>query len=274
MKLQTGIFSLTLLSLFSCQTNTKKVTSEQGKEEIIFKDSLGHLLKEADLAKVTGEVSYEVIDNKMIDPRAKSLHEEARKLGQSGNYDLAIAKLEQAIQIQPDWAYPVYDLAFTWLLKQDFDKALAFYKKTDELEPKGFFTAKTAIYSLEGEKAGKFPQGLYTVYMQIEWAGDSTKKLQLAKAIIDKTPDFAPAWKALAVLSNSKEEREKAIEQGLSKEPDAETKGILLINKAIILNESGKKEEATKLLGNLIFSSDATTASVEMGKFTLRSITK
>jgi tetratricopeptide (TPR) repeat protein len=262
MKLQTGIFSLTLLSLFSCQTNTKKVTSEQGKEKIIFKDSLGHLLKEADLANVTGEVSYEVIDNKMIDPRAKSLHEEARKLGQSGNYDLAIAKLEQAIQIQPDWAYPVYDLAFTWLLKQDFDKALAFYKKTDELEPKGFFTAKTAIYSLEGEKAGKFPQGLYT------------KKLQLAKAIIDKTPDFAPAWKALAVLSNSKEEREKAIEQGLSKEPDAETKGILLINKAIILNESGKKEEATKLLGNLIFSSDATTASVEMGKFTLRSITK
>ncbi|HEX6426612.1 MAG TPA: tetratricopeptide repeat protein [Niastella sp.] len=276
MKLIAGIFGLTLISLSACQTNNetnnKKVQPEQ--VNIIFKDSAGNVLSKDDLANFTGEVKYEGVSNKSIDPKAKSLHEEARKLGQSGNYDLAIAKLEQAIQIQPDWAYPVYDLAFTYLLKQDFDKALDYYKKTDELEPKGFFTAKTALYSLEGEKAGKFPQGLYTVYSQIEWAGDSSRKLQLTKAIIEKTPAFAPAWKELALLSNNKEEKEKAIAQGLSNNPDAETKGILLINKAIILSESGKKEEAITLLGNLIFSKDATTANVEMAKFTLQSITK
>ena len=276
MKLIAGIFGLTLLSVSACQTNNKtdnkKVKPEQ--ENIIFTDSAGNVLSKDDLANVTGKVNYEVVNNKIIDPRAKSLHEEARKLGQSGNYDLAIAKLEQAIQIQPDWAYPVYDLAFTYLVKQDFDKALDYYKKTDELEPKGFFTAKTALYALEGEKAGKFPQGLYTVYMQIEWAGDSSKKLQLAKAIIEKAPTFAPAWKELAVLSNNKEEKEKAIAQGLSNNADAETKGILLINKAITLSESGKKGEAITLLGNLIFSKDATTANVEMAKFTLQSITE
>jgi tetratricopeptide (TPR) repeat protein len=272
MKLKTGIFSLTLLSLFSCQSNTKK--AEPAQQKIVFKDNLGHVLLETDLAKTTGQVNYEMMDNKIIDPRAKSLHDESRKLGQAGNYDSCIAKLQQAMEIQPDWAYPVYDLAFTYLLKQDFDNALKFYKKTDELEPKGFFTAKTAIYALEGEKAGKFPQGLYTVYMQIEWTDDRNKKLQLAKAIVGKVPEFAPAWKELAVLSDNKEEREKAIEQGLSKDPDAETKGILLINKAIILNESGKNEDATKLLGDLIFSPDATTGSIELAKFTLRSIAK
>lgn len=272
MKFKAGIFSLTLIILFSCQTNNKQVKPEQ--VNIIFKDSSGNVLSKADLANVTGQINYEVANNKIIDPKAKSLHEEARNLGQAGNYDSAIAKLEQAIQIQPDWAYPVYDLALTYLLKQDFDKALNFYKKTDELEPKGFFTAKTALYSLEGEKAGKFPQGLYTVYMQIEWANDNKKKLQIAKAIIEKAPAFAPAWKELALLADIKEEKEKAIEQGLSNDPDGETKGILLINKAIILNESGKKSAATTLLGNLIFSPEATTANVEMAKYTLRSITE
>ena len=273
MKLIAGIFGLTLLSLFSCQTNNKKAGKvDPEKESIIFKDSSGNVLWEADLANTTGQVNYEMTGNKTINLEAKSLHEEARTLGQAGNYDAAIAKLEQAMQIQPDWAYPVYDLAFTYLLKQDFDKALTFYKKTDELEPKGFFTAKTAIYTLEGEKTGKFPQGLYSVYMQIEWADDRSKKLQLAKAIVAKTPAFAPAWKEVAVSSDNKEEKANAIEQGLSNDPDAETKGMLLINKAIVLNENGNKAEATRLLGNLIFSPDATTANIELAKFILRSV--
>ncbi len=60
------------------------------------------------------------------------------------------------------------------------------------------------------------------------------------------------------------------IEQGLSSAPDRETKGILLINKVIILNEQGKKEEAKKMLGTLIFFPDATTGSVELAKFSLK----
>ncbi|HEX6426784.1 MAG TPA: hypothetical protein VF008_03820 [Niastella sp.] len=212
------------------------------------------------------------MEPQMIDPKAKSLHNEARVLGQSGNYDSSIAKLEQAIAIQPDWAYPVYDMAFTYLLKGDFDSALRFYKKTDELEPKGFFTSKTALYALEGEHAGIFPKGLYMYYMQIEWTEDVNKKLEIVKTIIANVPDFAPAWKELAFLTENKEEREDVIEQGLSKNPDADTKGILLINKAVILNENGKKEEAKQLLGNLIFSPEATAGNIELAKFTLQSM--
>ncbi|SFD54243.1 Tetratricopeptide repeat-containing protein [Chitinophaga sp. CF118] len=163
-------------------------------------------------------------------------------------------------------------MAYTYLLKGDFDNALKFYKKTDELAPKGFFTAKTALYSLEGEQSGKFPKGLYAAYMQIEWTNDENKKLEIARMITEKVPNFAPAWKELAILSNDKKERLQAIEQGLSKQPDADTKGILIINKAVILNEDGKKEEAKQLLGNLIFSPDVTTGNIELAKFTLKSI--
>jgi tetratricopeptide (TPR) repeat protein len=271
MKIKISLLGLTLLTLLSCQTGTQKKNPEQGN--IIFKDSLGHSLTKTDLANITGQVNYEIMGNQTIDPTATKLHQEARELGQSGKYDLSISKLEEDIKIQPTWAYPIYDLAYTYLLKGDFDNALKYYKKTDELEPKGFFTAKTALYTLIGEKLGKFPKGLYKAYLQIEWADDVNKKLEIAKNITLKVPDFAPAWKELANLLNDNTERLKAIEQGLSKSPDAETKGILLINKAAILNENGKVDEAKQLLGNLIFSSDVTTGNIELAKFTLKSIT-
>jgi tetratricopeptide (TPR) repeat protein len=270
MNLAKSVFGLPFLILCSCQTATTKTNS--GQDDIIFKDNSGHSLTKTDLANVTGQVNYEIVSNQIIDATAKALHNEAREFGQAGKYDSSIAKLEQAIKIQPAWAYPTYDLAYTYLLKGDFDNALKFYKKTDELEPKGFFTAKTALYSLEGEQSGKFPRGLYTTYMQIEWSDDTNKKLEIAKTITQKVPGFAPAWKELANLLNDKTERLKAIEQGLSKNPDADTKGILLINKAVILNENGKKEEAKQLLGNLIFSPDVTTGNIELAKFTLKSI--
>lgn len=272
MKISKNILGLTIIFSCSCQNTSNKTNPE--KDSIVFKDKQGHTITEKELSTYTGQANYEVMDNQNIDATAKILHNEARELGQAGKYDLSIAKLEQAIKIQPNWAYPTYDLAYTYLLKGDFDNALKFYRKTNELKPKGFFTAKTALYTLEGEQSGKFPKGLYTAYMQIEWTYDSNKKLEIAKTITEKVPDFAPAWKELANLLNENTEKLKAIEQGLAKNPDAETKGILEINKAILMNESGKTEEAKQLLGNLIFSTDATTSSIELAKFTLKSITE
>lgn len=272
MKITKYLLALTLLVLISCQNNSKE--SKPKEDVIVFKDKLGNTISKKELSNITGQVNYKIMNNQDIDLNAKKLHNEARQLGQTGKYDLSIAKLEQAMKIQPKWAYPTYDLAYTYLLKGDLDNALKFYKKTDELEPKGFFTTKTALYTLEGEKSRKFPKGLYAAYMQIEWTDDSNKKFEIAKTITEKFPDFAPAWKELAMLINDKTEKLKAIEQGLSKNPDAETKGILEINKAVLINQNGKNEEARQILGNLIFSPDATTSNIELAKFTLKSITQ
>lgn len=270
MKLITITLSIASLAFVACQADTPPTDAKA--DRLIFKDSSGHTLSQSDLTSATGEVNYEIMDNKAIDPKAQSLHREARALGQEGQYDQAITKLTEAISIQPEWAYPTYDLAFTYLLKGDYENALKFYKKTDALEPQGFFTAKTALYALEGEKAGKFPKGLYMAYLQIEWTEDRNKKLEMAKTITQQAPEFAPAWKELSGLSEDKKERLNAIEQGLSKNPDAETKGMLLINKALILDSDGNKEEAKKLLGNLIFSPDVTRGNTALAKFTLKTI--
>lgn len=269
---KTATLIMISLLFYACQTSTKPSNSKE--ETLIFKDSLGHILNKSDIASATGLVNYEILEDKKIDPRAQSLHQEARKLGQAGKYDEAIIKLNEAVTIQPDWAYPIYDLAFTYLLKGDNENALHFYRKTDELKPNGFFTAKTAIYSLEGEKSGKFPEGLYMAYLQIEWTQDVNKKIEIARTITQQTPGFAPAWKDLANLLDDKKERLQAIEQGLSKNPDAETKGMLIINKALIIGNDGNKEEARNILGNLIFSPEVTTGNIELAKFALQSISK
>lgn len=207
-----------------------------------------------------------------INEQANLLHLEAREAGQAGNYQLAIEKLQAAMKIEPLWAYPVYDLAFTYLLMGDFDNALKYYQETDALEPKGFFTTKTAIYTLIGEKEGRFPEGLYTFYMQIEWTEEPEKKYEIAKRIVDNVPDFSPAWKELAYLQNDPEERLHSIEQGLQGNPDEETKGILLLNKAMILHEKGDSETAKKLLSELIESQETTISNSAIAKVALKSI--
>jgi tetratricopeptide (TPR) repeat protein len=204
--------------------------------------------------------------------KANLLHLAAREAGQAGNYPMAIEKLEEAMKLEPLWAYPVYDLAFTYLLMGDFPNALKYYKETDALEPDGFFTTKTAVYSLEGELSGAFPEGLYTFFMQIEWTEEPEKKYAIAKRIVDNVPTFAPAWKELAYLQNDLEERLYSIEQGLTGNPDQETKGILLINKAMILHEKGDSKAAAELLLELIDAQETTISNNEIAKVALKSI--
>jgi tetratricopeptide (TPR) repeat protein len=197
---------------------------------------------------------------------AEQLHHSARQLGQQGNYDGAIAKLERAIQLKPDWAYPYYDLAFTYLLKQDFEQALTYYKKTDALEPLGFFTAKTAIHTLEGEQSGKFPHGIYLAYLQLDWVNDPDEKLEMARSLTQSVPHFPPAWKTLATLLDDPVLEMEALETGLAHEPDPETRGVLLLNRANLIANGGDKTAAIQMVQSILQASESTRGTKAMAK--------
>src|SRR5262249_4395306 len=156
-------------------------------------------------------------------------------------YAEAIALLTRAAAIAPDWPYPIYDRAFTYLLMKDYDQARIDYAQTIKMSPRGFFTALTAVDSLKKEKNGELPVGTYLLYISLEEEADRSRKLELVRMLVDKVPQFAPGWKELAILSTDKKERLAAIETGLAKKPDGETRGMLLLNKAIVLNQSGDK---------------------------------
>ncbi|MFW9855974.1 MAG: tetratricopeptide repeat protein [Candidatus Thorarchaeota archaeon] len=242
--------------------------------KIIIKDDQGNTIKRDELLNTTGRVDYEIIGVENVSQRVKGLHQQARVYGQSGNYNKAIELLEEAHRGAPKWPYPLYDLAFTHLLKKDFGKALLNYEKVDVLAPKGFYTSKVALFTLKKENKGELPKGTYLAYLQLEWIQDPKEKREKVNTLLEYLPNYPPAWKELSSLLKDASERKKAIENGLKYNPDSETKGILLINKALILNMENRNQEAVRILGKLILNPNSTLATVELAKFALRSITK
>ena len=83
---------------------------------------------------------------------------------------------------------------------------------------------------------------------------------------------FAPGWKEYALLCEDLQERMDALEKGLAANPDAETQGLLLLNKAMIFHEQGDKQAAKAIVGPLAFNSNTTFATEQMARQTLAMI--
>jgi tetratricopeptide (TPR) repeat protein len=241
---------------------------------VIFRAADGRTLTMADLQGLSGAFQYEVLGMSNVPAEAESLHKQARQAGGAGDYKKAISLLEWASSLAPAWPYPVYDMAFTYLLMKDAENALKHYRKTVELAPRGFFTAITALDALEREAKGDLPPGTYLSYLSLEWMDDAGKKADAVRQLIKWVPNFAPVWKELAMQADTDAEKLAAIEKGLAANPDGETKGILLINKALIMERSGDHEGAVRLLGELALNPASTYAKEHLAKVTLANITK
>jgi tetratricopeptide (TPR) repeat protein len=228
----------------------------------------------AELKGLTGTFQYEILGNSNVPAEAESLHKQARQAGEAGDYKKAISLLEQASSLAPAWPYPVYDMAFTYLLMEDAENARKQYRKTVELSPRGFFTALTALNALDREAKGDLPAGTYLTYLPLEWMDDPDKKAEAVRQLVKRVPGFAPAWKEQALQTGADAEKLAAIEKGLAADPDGETKGVLLMNKALIVDRTGDHEGAVRLLGELALDPTSTYATEHLAKITLANITK
>jgi tetratricopeptide (TPR) repeat protein len=246
------------------------------KEEalVVFRAADGRTLTMADLRGLTGTFRYEILGKDNVPAEAESLHKQARQAGGAGEYKKAITLLERASSLAPKWPYPVYDLAFTYLLMKDAENARKHYRKTVELAPRGFFTAMTALDTLDREAMGDLPAGTYLAYVSLEWMDDTGKKAEVVRQLVKRVPGFAPAWKELAMQADADAEKLAAIEKGLAANPDGETKGILLINKALILDRGGDHDGAVRLLGELALDPASTYATEHLAKVTLANVSK
>ena len=160
---------------------------------------------------------------------AEALHQQAREAGGRGEYEKAIELLQRASEPAPGGLTPP-DRAFTHMLMSDFDGARKYYQRTLELSPRGFFAAMTALHTLEREKNGDLPVGTYLAYVSLEWMQDAAKREHAVREMVERIPQFAPAWKEFASLCDDEGERLAAIENGLAANPDAGTKGMLNIS--------------------------------------------
>ena len=160
----------------------------------MFRDAAGREITARDLKGYTGRVRWEVIGADNLPPRATQLHQEAREAGGRGDYARALDLLDLAWDLAPQWPYPVYDAAYTYLLLGEAGMAEEFYERVDQMAPRGFFTCKASLDTLRRERAGELFPGFARAYATLEWMDPGQKKSILA-GIVDKFPGFALAWK-------------------------------------------------------------------------------
>lgn len=130
------------------------------------------------------------------------------------------------------------------------DKALASYEAVLKLEPRGFFNAISSADCLRREATREWQAGMCKAYLMVEWLSPGEQK-QALEALVAKVPGLAEAWKDLAGHLDDTAARLQALDRGLSPRPDPQTRGFLLINKALTLDQLGKRDEARRILGAL-----------------------
>lgn len=222
-----------------------------GTEDIVFRDKWGRVLTKRDLQYASGTFEWSIPSSVKVSDQARREHEAGRVAGQKGDYKAAIASFNAAAKAAPNWPYPNYDLAYTYLLQGDFAGALKHYQLVDQAAPRGFFTVKTAVDTLRREQSGELPKGTYLSYVALEWEGNKQKVRSAVSAMTKSIPNFAPAWKTAANFEDEPTKRLAMLEAGLKARPDAETKGFLLINKALTLRDMNRANEGREILGTL-----------------------
>jgi hypothetical protein len=76
----------------------------------------------------------------------------------------------------------------------------------------------------------------------------------------------------LSSLLEDADARLRAITRGLEHDPDLETKGMLLINRALVLHRRDDRDGAVKILGELALDPQSTLSTEALAKATLAQV--
>jgi tetratricopeptide (TPR) repeat protein len=265
-----SIAVIVVLALYFAIRFASRPRSEDA--DIVITDEKGRQMTPDDLANFTGTLNWSIEDKKDIPEKAQNLLNLGREAGAAGNYDEAVRVLEQAAAAAPGWAYPIYEAAYTHLLMGDLEKAERDYLRVEKLEPRGFFTYQSELDCVRRERAGEFKTGTCQSYVLLSDMPRSAEKQSALKKLLDSSPSLAPAWEKLAGLCDSDQEAMEAIDRGLASRPDPQTRGSLLLNKALILNRQGQYKETIALLEDLVSAPDSSLDTVAKAKYTIGNI--
>jgi tetratricopeptide (TPR) repeat protein len=240
----------------------------EGNGTVAFSNEQGDTLTLDELRMAQGTVKWEGRMGPPVPPEAKRLHQEGREAGARRDYGQALLLLTRAAEAAPLWPYPVYDRAFTHLLQRNFDAALSDYRRTMELAPQGFFTAEIALDTLTREAEGEFHTGLYAAFAMLEQMPRETRDA-IVRQLVEQCPSFAPGWNELAGLVTDPVKRLEVIENGLAARPDPQTRGLLIVNKALTMSALGDSAGALALLQQLLADSTGSLAPRVWAEFAL-----
>jgi len=240
---------------------TRKSSDESNR--LMLQDDKGQELKLADLAGFTGTVHWAIVGSEHVSHRAQKLQALGQQAGAAGDHARALSLFSQAHEEAPEWPYPLYEAGYTHLLMGDLARAQHEYEAVERLAPRGFFTYKPELDCVRRESAGEFAPGTCHFYVAISNMPNSPEKRSLLEKLLERSPRLGPAWEKLAELLKDDDAKLAAIDKGLACMPDVQTRGTLLVNKALIFRRQGKLDQAISILQDLLLEPQ-TTLDVEL----------
>ncbi len=235
----------------------QKKTIASPEHKIVDYQTIEQLLK---------KIQKKLYNKSGIPEKAIENYYKGRLQGEKGEYTLALDWFKQALKIAPNWSYPLYDMAYVLLFLGERQKAYNLYIQVDKMHPRGFYAVKTAIHTLEREIKAELPGDTYKFFLTIKQEIDIDKKDDLLDYLLDRCTNFAPAWLEKYKTVNSQNEQLFCLSKGISYDSDAETKGLMLINQAVVFLNSNRKTEAYNILSELVFDKNLTLQNEHLAK--------
>jgi tetratricopeptide (TPR) repeat protein len=247
----------------------KGESEDAGPSAVVFRDDAGRVLIQKDLEGASGKLRWELEAEHAAPPPARVLHDKARQAAGRKDFEQALVLFKEAQALAPDWVSPSYYAAYTRMLQGDTARAEELYAWVDQKEPRGFLATKPTLDCLHRERAGSLAAGFCKAFAAVEFMDDSKKKKSMLVALTSEVPGYPPAWEKLASMLENPARKMEAIQKGLAHDPDAETRGLLLLQKAVALDEQGDRAQAVRILGTLALDPQSTRSTEMLAKATL-----
>jgi hypothetical protein len=119
--------------------------------------------------------------------------------------------------------------------------------------------AEVAVDTLTRESEGEFASGLYAAFVTLEHI-PTDERCSIAGQLVEKYPSFAPGWNEYADFVSDPVKRLEVIENGLAARPDPQTRGFLMVKKAMTMSFLGDADGALSVLQHFVSDSKSLSA--------------
>jgi tetratricopeptide (TPR) repeat protein len=178
--------------------------------------------------------------------------------GQAGNISDAVKHFEEAVRLDPHEPYPHYELGYSLSLLGDLDRALAEFRRTNDLA-EGFFLVQTEIYLCEALQSGLLDSEALAAIRKIQRLTDcgqaqSPEAARLSREVTKRAPNCALGFYYLgkALMSDDSPASEEALRQCLALNPDDTTAIDALAHLGEHRRRAGNADEARQIWGDVV----------------------
>lgn len=214
--------------------------------------------------------------DKEVKIEARKLFQEWLKLWWENKIQEAISEFMKALTIEEDWSYLNYEIWYSYILLEEYEKAIEYYKKVIKIEPKWFFSVITETYILEKIIDGSLPKENYKKFLKIFDTPIWTVKEWLCEEFLKEYPNFGIMYAIYIetlVFNLNLEKAFNIIEKIDSFDMDIDSKMYIKLSTAIIYILLWDKKKAKECL-YWIYRSDTSQDIDAISDFILKNLLK